>query len=174
MLQIGATIAAILLVCPLARACTCVDVGGPGVPLLFHNGKELVPMPSEREMREGPLDDAAKKLKVTITLNEKEFYLGQLIHATVTVTNPTSERLRIWEPFGRNTFYLSIYEPCVCGARIESSTRWIEPGETISHVFHSFAPGPDGFVGPQRAGEFTLVYSFRKDEIKFRVVEALK
>jgi hypothetical protein len=144
---------------PIIRACSCVTVNA-SVPFVLANGQESSLLASDDTQ---DLDAATTKLKVTLSLNQAEYLPDQPIRVKVSITNPTSQRLQIWEPFGKNLFYLSIAPPCMCG-RLESSTRSIGPGEAVERTFEPFQDGQ--FLQLFRAsetGEFKLVYSFRRD-----------
>src|SRR5260370_19354707 len=120
----------IIYLSPAAQPCSCITVDS-------FPTRTVDQPPSAEELRQRVLEINKHKLTVKITLDHSEYRTGQAVEAKVSVTNPTEERIQVWEPFDSGQMiYVSPGEyPCYCGR--SGKARWLEAGETVEQTYRS-------------------------------------
>jgi hypothetical protein len=120
--------------------------------------------PTPEEAREDIISANTNKLRVTLVMDRQEYFPSQSAIVKLSVTNPESEPLEVWEPLQTNIFYVLPGGPgCWCGR--SRLTRRLDGKEEIERIFQS----GDKFVIPDKPGAYQLLWSFG-GEAKFRVI----
>jgi hypothetical protein len=152
--------------------------------VLFSNSVSVVSgqgfRSSEEAARVMQLELNTARLKITITTDRPEYLTGEAVEATVTITNPTTSALEVFEPFrkGTGSFYVAIQpgtetktqfrpndEKLGHRSRAAAPTKWFSAGETVTRTVSSFdnhfemtsLPMIDL---PTLPGEFLLMYTY--------------
>jgi hypothetical protein len=127
------------------------------------------------------LRESNAKLAVTIATNKSTYLPGEEIELTIAAKNPTSESLRVLDPFRSLTSRVRIlnsarpfrYQPDVAASfsvPIESLVTFA-PGEERRKTF-SFDRASLAIGAPEDIGQHKVILSYNNAEALFEVVEA--
>jgi hypothetical protein len=148
------------------------------------------PIPGSR-IRENELRASSGKLRVTVSLDQQEYLPGEAAEVTISIANPTSRPLEVFEPFktatggfwidaqrgpGKNPQYYPT-EPDCCYALSTAPTRWFAAGETITRTFRLSDTRAQGEIGgvqvPKGPGSYRLYFLYDTlTPVNFTVIPA--
>lgn len=146
---------------------------------------------SPQQDHQRALRSNAIKLKVTLALDRKEYLPGETGQVTITLANPTSGPLDVYQPFRSATGLIQAFPTETVGGvtvvtggdqtccRIipdETPTYVMASGESMSGTFdsrgkHFDSSEPLAFV-PFEPGEYRLVYTHGAGNTDFKVAQA--
>lgn len=139
------------------------------IPINADNARLLYAPRSAQEIREDELRAASARLEIELTLDRQEYSSRQTAELRVSLHNPTSERLEVWNPFAERNMFLYTDSPECPLFLSPRDTRWVEPGQTIEQVYRS---GEYAFHIPTGLGEHRVVFEWvgGTRSLPFRVV----
>ncbi len=169
------------------RACLLASLVILSVPALKAQGAPVFGQPIPYKVtRERQLEANTAKLTVTLKTDRAEYFPGEAIEVTVSVTNATPDSVEAFEPFatGPDVFWVDyqrlpgdklkvLSEPPCCRSWPTESPHWFAPGETIERTFHAFGTDTRSFQVPQSPGRYRLYYGYgNAAPVDFEVIPA--
>jgi hypothetical protein len=149
----------------------------------------ITALPSGK-VRENQIAANTEKLRVAITMDRQEYLPGEAAEITISIVNPTTDPLEVYEPFKNQTgtMWVDIQrtpgqqalghqgEPLCC-PHGRGTTRWFASGETAASTFqsggdHFGARGPMVVI-PEQPGGYRLYYLYGSAQpVNFTVIPA--